>query len=368
MKYLLVLGNDGELQRVEIEAIFGKNNAEKISDWPLMRVETEKTPDFNILGGIVKAGEVIGEYDNQEEAILTIKNKIQEEGIKNFGISGYGVNSGKIFDWCKEIKKEAQGKIRFNIASEGSLLSNVAVVKKKITEFVLVKTESKYLLAKTMWVFDFEEWGKRDFGKPARNIKQGMLTPKAARMMINLARLFDRGEVTLLDPFCGTGTILMEGTILGYNISGNDLDKEQIERTRKNLEWLGIENYQLFNTDAANVSTMIKPNSIDAIVTEPYLGPLIEAGREPQEDKIKRIIDGLERMYIGCFHDWQKVLKPQGTIVIVFPAFFIKDKTYRCEKPLDRCESMGYIVTSGPYHYGYSNAIVKREIYVLKKS
>ena len=207
--------------------------------------------------------------------------------------------------------------------------------------------------AKTVWVQDFEDWNKRDYGRPVVDAHTGMLPPKVARMMINVALSGKREEKSvILDPFCGVGTILAEALILGANVIGSDINQRQIEKTQKNLEWfknnykLLIINYKLFCSDARKISTKIQ--NVDAIVTEPYLGP----------DRI------LENLYLTCFEDWKKVLKPGRKVVIVLPSFGSDDSLVK--KVIDKVTAIGYILEAGPFSYFRPQAMVKRNICVFK--
>ena len=47
------------------------------------------------------------------------------------------------------------------------------------------------------------------------------LHPKVARALVNLSEV-EKNE-TLLDPFCGTGGILLEAGLIGANVIGNDI-------------------------------------------------------------------------------------------------------------------------------------------------
>ncbi len=69
---------------------------------------------------------------------------------------------------------------------------------------------------------------KRPYFKPIS------LDPRVARAMANLA-CPDGGR--LLDPFCGTGGILMEGLGSGLQVSGSDADSRMVWGSRENLEW-----------------------------------------------------------------------------------------------------------------------------------
>src|SRR6185503_2497460 len=86
----------------------------------------------------------------------------------------------------------------------------------------------------------------------------------------------------ILDPFCGSGTILQEAILLGFRAVGSDLDQTAIENSEKNLEWfrnryhVAPNRYKLFRSHAAEISTMIpEPNyKIVAVVSEGTLGPM----------------------------------------------------------------------------------------------
>ncbi|MGH8776651.1 MAG: TfoX/Sxy family protein [Jiangellaceae bacterium] len=61
--------------------------------------------------------------------------------------------------------------------------------------------------------------------------RAGALRPTVAAAMIGLA-----GELsgTLLDPCCGSGTILAEATAAGWSAAGRDIDPEAVETSRLN--------------------------------------------------------------------------------------------------------------------------------------
>ena len=88
--------------------------------------------------------------------------------------------------------------------------------------------------------------------------------PRLARFMVNLARV-KRGA-RILDPFCGTGSILLEAGLMGMDIHGSDIDERMINASRINLERFGIV-AKLEVKDVGEVS-----GSYDAIVTDPPYG------------------------------------------------------------------------------------------------
>ncbi|MGQ0772059.1 MAG: TRM11 family SAM-dependent methyltransferase [Nitrososphaerota archaeon] len=89
---------------------------------------------------------------------------------------------------------------------------------------------------------------------------------KLTRVMINLARI-NEGEV-VCDPFCGTGSTLLEAQSIGIKSVGIDFDKKMCQISKRNLE---ANNFaaQIFNE---NYDYMLQiRDSFDGIVTDlPY--------------------------------------------------------------------------------------------------
>ena len=166
-----------------------------------------------------------------------------------------------------------------------------------------------------------------------------MLPPKVARMMINLGCQtsdirHQTSEIRILDPFCGVGTVLAEALIIGKEVIGSDIDPKQVERTRKNLAWLG-KKIPLIVSDARKIFEKVPP--VEAIVTETDLGPKAS----------------LNQLYFDCFKHWQNKVK---TVVIALPSLNV----------IDKLKSIGYTLVGGPFEYARPQAKVKRNIVVLK--
>ena len=86
-----------------------------------------------------------------------------------------------------------------------------------------------------------------------------------------------------------------------------------------------------------------------------------------EPEKVRNIIKGLEKLYIGCFKDWKNILTPKGRIMIALPRYEIASKTYFVKKLVDMCENLGYTIEVGPIEYGREQAVVKRQFYLFQK-
>jgi tRNA G10 N-methylase Trm11 len=306
-----------------------------------------------MLGGTVKIAEIVGHISSVSARLIA---PFVKPG-STFGISALGLT--KISRHLLEEVKNLSGASRYIEARGGAVLSSVVVEKGHVDEFTLVSGGDGYVVAKTNSVQPFEDWGTRDFGRPYADPKSGMLPPKVSRMAVNIAGIGH--EKTLLDPFCGMGTILAEGLLMGWNVVGSDQSADVVEKTRGNLRWLLSTNklgvtYRLVVSDAVHISQQLDAQSIDAIVTEPFMG-------SPKIKDVKNTIKGLEKLYIGCFRDWCKVLKPGGIIVMALPIYAINGKSHFVKKVIDMCEVLGYTIKAGPIEYGRPGAIVIRQFY-----
>ncbi len=89
---------------------------------------------------------------------------------------------------------------------------------------------------------------------------------KLARCMINLAHA--KPESLLLDPFCGTGTSLIEGTYIGCRAVGVDAQRRMILGCQKNLSHFNISAEGLIWADARHLPIF----KVDCVVTDPPYG------------------------------------------------------------------------------------------------
>ena len=72
-----------------------------------------------------------------------------------------------------------------------------------------------------------------------------------------------------MDPFCGTGGILLEAGLIGAKVIGSDIEEKMIEGCKKTLDHYNIKNYELFCCDIGDIAKHVK--NVDAVVTDlPY--------------------------------------------------------------------------------------------------
>lgn len=123
------------------------------------------------------------------------------------------------------------------------------------------------------------------------------IDPRIARAMINVSQ----AKKEVLDPFTGTGGILIEAGLIGLDIYGIDIEEKSVEGTKMNLSTYGISNYNIKLGDARN-SYDIFGRTIESIVTDaPY-------GRSTKIDKDK------DKMYRECFISFYDSFKKKCVI------------------------------------------------------
>ncbi len=358
--YLFIFGRTPALSRLELTTFFPQRAFVNTSV-ALVRQERDPMEIMRTLGGTVKIVEILGRIPSISTRLLAGYISGQ-----TFGISVYqGEKISRQF--LEEIKRLRPGS-RFIEARDGGALSSVVVEKGGVFDLVIVKDADKYFVGKTVAVQPFEEWNKRDYQRPFVDPARGMLPPKVARMIVNIAGV-GKGRV-LLDPFCGMGTIVGEAVMMGWTAIGTDQSPEVITQAMANLVWLRREYPALtlgtasfFAADATHVSTVVTAGSVDAIVTEPFMG----SQKTASAADTKNILRGLEKLYLGCLKQWRHVLKPQGKIIMALPQYHVLGKTYTVKTVIDRCETLGYTTLAGPIEYSRPQAKVRREFYIFQK-
>jgi tRNA G10 N-methylase Trm11 len=252
----------------------------------------------------------------------------------------------------KKTLVDSQLSVRLVLPEFNSLaLASVVVTKnlllEKGAEICLLAAKDYIFTTKTITVQDFEDYGRRDYQRPVRDEKQGMIPPKVAQVMLNLSNC--KVSETILDPFCGIGTIVQEGLLLCYKMLGSDINKLAVRGSEQNLEWFRNRykippgKYHLETADAREISKLLDlmgGQKIDAVVTECTLGPMY--GKYPKNDEIKANFNELRQLYVESFKEFSKFLSKGKRIVICIPAYKKGRNEYETMESLDWANELGY--------------------------
>jgi hypothetical protein len=185
-------------------------------------------------------------------------------------------------------------------------------------EILAALMETKLYLAKTIAVYDSELQRYRDESRPYVSAEIST-SPKLCRTLLTLAGA--RSGDTILDPFCGTGTLLMEAAILGMRCIGIDIDGDVVEGARSNLKWLGRDfgerlDFKLIRGDARDIANLVE-QTVDAVAFEPELGPVHV--QKPDEAMGKEVLVSLTELYRDALIGVDSCLRRRGKVAMTIP-------------------------------------------------
>lgn len=331
------------------------------------------------LGGTIKIMEVFAEINSVSEMWSALETEFTKHfkdhsGKVPFAVSTYNdkarqINIKEILNFSKKFLKSLGFNCRFVNRDDRNPRSSTIYKSKTIQKGIdinVIKTEKKIYLAKAIALQDIDEYSKRDYDKPRRDAKEGMLPPKLSQIMINLA-----GPKTknIYDPFCGTGTIMMEALLMGKNTIGSDLSEKMVENSQINCEWLAKTFYtkgsfRVFHRDARFLTREVIPEDFDAVITESYLGPPLL--RIPTPEESEKYFRELANMHLNWLSAIHPLLPATGKIVMCVPGYQRNGKIEYFPGIKELVETAGYKIEQN-YLYDREDQLVVREILVLAK-
>ena len=140
--------------------------------------------------------------------------------------------------------------------------------------------------------------GERPFFSPIS------LHPKFARALINLTGVKKGG--TVLDPFCGTGGIVIEAAAMGMKAMASDFDEEMVIGTQENMDFYGLDLADFEVLDIGEIGNRF--HDVDAICTDPPYGRSTKTGGEP-----------IDHIYQRAGRAFPQCLKDDGRAGVVLP-------------------------------------------------
>ncbi|MDZ4217315.1 MAG: hypothetical protein U1C97_03310, partial [Candidatus Gracilibacteria bacterium] len=333
------------------------------------------------------------------DPVDVILNEARNEKIL-FGLSQYGGHE-RLSDILQGIKKKLKNhgrNARFlnnNYANITSGQLNKSFVLDKGIDLIRCFSKGKEYWGKTIVFQDIDAYSKRDYDKPRRDMKVGMMPPKLAQMMINFARPvppltpgplqgensdsgFGYAGTTIYDPFCGLGTTLMEGALRGNPVMGSDIKGRLVHSTLENLTWLQKE-FQIPTTDNRQPITCFQHDATQpfpekkfpknlVVVTEGYLGPPLL--RYPNQQQQKDIFDLLHVINFKFFLGLSQIIPKGNRLVMTFPFFRMKEeKVFYPEKYLREYEKAGFTIENDlrSLLYERENQVVGREVLIFDR-
>jgi tRNA G10 N-methylase Trm11 len=396
-KSLCILGRQPELGLAELESLYGPERVRPLLNAALLDIPAAEI-QFNRLGGIIKTAKILAvipssDWDSLFKYLL---NRIPEhlkhlpEGKFTLGLSVYGlkVNANVISRSLITIKKQIKdsGRPVRIVPNKTPALSSAQVLHNKLTfrgnwELILIPDGLNTILAQTLFVQDIDAYAARDQARPSRDAKVGMLPPKLAQIVINLAvgqiekqlaKSNPPRTVRVLDPFCGSGVILQEALMMGYDVVGTDIDPRMVEYSKTNIQWLVKQQPKISGHASIEVAdaTSYQWPRFSTIASEIYLGPPM--AQPPSADNLKKIVQNVNTVAEKFLLNLEPQLRTGQRICLALPVWRHKDKLVHLPV-IAKLTDMGYNivklrhVNSGALVYFREDQIVARQLIVLEK-
>ena len=434
--YIALLGRQPEISIAELAAVFGADCVNRISQ-QFAKVQTSQF-DITTLGGTIKCAEVITELpaSRTDKASLLAASRFITQHYQakwahsphkiTLGLSAYNLAVGardvqKTGLILKSSLKKSGTSLRL-IPNDQPALSTATAHNNKLggspykVELLLIKTtDRRLIIAESRGVQNITAYTRRDRHRPKRDAFVGMLPPKLAQIMLNLAmgagsltgqksctgripaissksnasgnavrRTIDLSErlesdpltevgrrhPLILDPFCGTGTVLQEALLAGYDVVGTDLSQKMVDYTTENLSWLQstfTAPGNVIDIHQANATTHHWPNSenLTAVVCETYLGQPFSAPPAPQ--KLAKVAGNCNHIITDFLANIRPQLAPNAPLCIAVPAWYDASGRATHLPLIKNLQQLGYRqLNRTPLIYRRPDQIVARELLILK--
>lgn len=393
--YIALLGRQPELSIAELERVYGDVN------WFSEQTATFETASDSVmvniqrLGGSQKLGKVIlegpaGDWRKASDAI--VRHYSQEwarfDGKVTLGISAYDFRTTsrdvQKTGLLLKSKLKASGVSLRLIPNQDVALSTATSHHNKLglsenkIELLVIRGKNSIIVAESLGAQNITALAARDQGRPRRDAFVGMLPPKLAQIMINLAigdSVADPNTKPLrvLDPFCGTGVLLQEAGLLGQAVYGTDLAEKMIRYSRDNLNWLKDTyklnlDWYLHEGDAMDTTWQ---SPVDAVVAEAYLGQPFSA--PPSAAKLTEVRGNCNHIISSFLRNLSAQIKPGTPIVLAVPAWRDKEDRFIHLPLTQKVEDYGLkrvelkTVDSSRLMYFRPDQVVARELLILVK-
>ena len=389
-KTISILGRQPALGIAELESLYGADALQPFGQQACLIDLDSESIDFDRLGGSIRIAKILTTlpstnwYEIEKYLIEKTPEHAQYiDGKLSFGISVFGIkiNGHHLAKTALSVKKAIKNSgvsVRM-VPQKETELGSATVLYNKLTakngwELLVVSDGQTAYLAQTTRIQDIDAYSARDQARPHRDAKVGMLPPKLAQIIINLAvgqidrlKIEDRrlekatiepssilnsqSSVLILDPFCGTGVVLQEAMLMDYHVYGTDLEPRMVQYSIDNLTWLDTKyphkgDYRRIEIGDAtnhvwNFSGLQSPIPNLVIAGETYLGQPLSA--LPSNEHLSKIIYETNLLHHKFLQNIAKQI-PSGTrLCLAVPTWRGKHEFLHLPM-LDHITDMGYTV------------------------
>jgi hypothetical protein len=323
---------------------------------------------MNTLGGtVILAQQVSTNAIGLENLPKILLNEItKKRGKITFGLRTVGVppkTVRQLYRKCKDALKKSGRSSRY-VGSDRKPAASVLLHDAGLLdgsqgcEITVIMGEELFWVGKTIAAQDVDAYTKRDMEKPVRDTTVGLLPPKLAQILLNLGLWLaiengcksatkKKPDLTVFDPFCGTGVIPMETLLRNWTVLASDKAAKAITGTGANLDWIRKEE-KIMKKDVP--STVWKQDSTkpfelknlpDVVVTETSLGTPMKNKPTQKDATTERAAN--EALQAGFLRNAAETL-PGVPLVCIWPVWRTKTKSVFLEKIWKVLEELPYEV------------------------
>lgn len=367
MQTLCIVGRQADLGLAELESVLGADHIVPFGEQAALSDIAATDIPFVRLGGTIKLCDVLGSFKiNPQDKWQQIEKQVFSlleahtfgtgEGKITCGLSLYGLPGVHEKDLLasglrlkKTLKKQSGQSVRLvpNQAETRSLSTaqvlHNGILGKNGAEIVIASDGRQVFVGRTVDEQNITAYTKRDQNRPKRDARVGMLPPKLAQIILNLAVGKQTPPLTVLDPFCGTGVVLQEAALAGFTVYGTDIEQRMVMYSAQNLQWLN-ETHKLAPIEATlqtgDATTHSWDEHIDAVACEEYLGQPFSSF--PSEAKLREVTHTCNQIAKGFLKNIAPQIAPGTRLCIALPAWHKPNGTFERLKLLDQLDEMGY--------------------------
>lgn len=389
---ICILGRQPELSHVELSSMF--NNTALI-DNQFTLVKDDADFDIQKLGGTQKAGRVIKTlpargWDQARDFLSKEYFNKHLESVPNnkitLGISAYNapsfVTRNHLQTIGMNIKKRAKASSKslrlipnkdIDLNSAVSHHNKLGLSPNKKELFIIFTSRNTYI-AESVGAQNITALAERDQQRPARDAFVGMLPPKLALMMVNIATGNFGGQPadTVIDPFCGTGVVLQEAWIRGFNVIGTDLSDKMIDYSQRNMDWLQGKyprddlTIHIKQGDAMTHDWKLPEGAPVAIACETYLGqPFSAPPRDAKLEEVRKLCNNIVNSFLKNIHTQTQ---PGTILCVAVPAWTTQQGDLARLPAVTNISTLGYEkLIDKDLIYKREDQVVARDILVLRR-
>jgi len=351
--------------------------------------------NFKRLGGSTRLAHVLAVLPTQDwkrlerqlpqlttELALTLPDGKIQLGLSSIGLN---VSAAKLNACALGLKKVLRAKTDRSVRvtpnpepelNTAQVLHNHLAGPTGIELLLIAADDGSTVIARTTAVQDIDSYTRRDRGRPKRDARVGMLPPKLAQIIINLATgpVTPTPEKILLDPFCGTGVVLQESMLMGLSVYGTDLEPRMIDYSRTNLDWL------IAGADDLQSEILLEPGDAtshrwqpvpDFVAGETYLGrPFTQ---HPNAEVLAQTVSEVNLILKRFLQNLRGQLPAGARLCLGVPAWQVRPGQFKHLPLIDQMGDLGYNRTRFEHVrdeqllYYREDQIVARQVLVLTR-